>query len=262
MFMAKKIVSELLMPVPLALFCSIVGLFFLWFTRRQQAGKVLVTISLFLLLFFSFGLIPNYMLGSLERQYPQYNPKVTNEILKSENQLPLKYVVVLGGGHIQDPTLPVSSQLSESSLIRVVEGVLLYRKHPGSKLVLSGGNVFDPVPEAKMMKRAAMELGAAENEIIMESKSRDTLEQVRSLKSIVKNDQFVVITSASHMPRAMAMFKKAGLKPIPAPVNHEVKKTQFHGPDSFFPSAANIENAETAIHEYLGMIWAKLRRQI
>lgn len=262
MFIAKKIISQLLMPVPLCLLCVIAGLFFLWFTKRQRAGKVLVTIGFFVLLLLSFGIIPDYMLGSLERQYPQYNQPLVNEILKSENQSPLKYVVVLGGGHILAPELPIFSQLSKSTLTRVVAGVSLYRKHPGSKLVLSGGILFDPIPEAKMMKRAAMELGVAENEIILESQSRDTIEEVLVLKSIVKEDPFILITSASHMPRAMAMFKKAGFKPIPAPVNHEVKHTQFHGSGSFFPTASNIEKAETAIHEYLGIIWGKLRGQI
>lgn len=262
MFMAKKIISELFMPVPLCFLCAIAGLFLLWFTKRQRTGKILVTIGLFILVFFSFSLVPNYMLGSLERMHPIYNQGVTDEILKLENQFPLKYIVVLGGGHTWDANLPLMSQLSEHTLSRLVEGVSLHLKYPGSKLVLSGGVVLDPVSEAKMMKRAAMEFGVAENEIIVESESRDTVEQVQLLKSIVKDDPFALITSASHMSRALAMFKKAGLKPIPVPVKHEVKQSQFHGPDTFFPNAGNIEKAETAIHEFLGIIWGKLRRQM
>ena len=250
------------MPVPLCLLCAIVGVFFLWFTKRQRAGRVLVTVGLFVLLLLGFGILPDYMLGSLERQHPQYNHRLTNEILKSENQFPLKYVVVLGGGHVRAPNMPIFSQLSTSTLARVVAGISLHRKHPGSKLVLSGGRGFDLIPDAKMMKRAALELGVAAHAIVLESQSRDTIEEVLLLKSIVRDDPFVLVTSASHMPRAMAMFKKAGLKPIPAPVDHQIKQTQVYDPGSFFPTAGNIEKAETAIHEYLGLIWGKLQRQL
>ncbi|MBN2255308.1 MAG: envelope biogenesis factor ElyC [Deltaproteobacteria bacterium] len=260
--MAKKIISQFLMPMTLCFLCGLAGLFFLWLTRRQRAGKVLITAGLLALMVLSFGAVPDYMLRSLERQYPQYNKRITNEILKSENRLPLQYVVVLGGGHIQDPDVPIFSQISTSTLARLAEGISLWRQNPGSRLVLSGGAVFDSMSEAKMMERAATELGVPPDQVILEGQSRDTIEEVRLLKSIVKDDPFLLVTSAYHMPRAMAMFKKEGIRPIPAPADYQVKQPPARSPASFFPHADNIDNAQTAIHEYLGMMWARLRGQI
>ncbi len=59
--------------------------------------------------------------------------------------------MVLGGGHASAPDLPANSQVNGATLGRLVEGVRLHRAIPGSKLLLSGGAVFDPVPEAEIM---------------------------------------------------------------------------------------------------------------
>jgi uncharacterized SAM-binding protein YcdF (DUF218 family) len=262
MFMAKKILSPFLMPLTLCFLCAFAGLCFLWLTRRQRTGKILVTAGLFILMVLSYGAIPDYMLRSLEDQYPRYDQDIALTILKSEEQLPPKYVVVLGGGHIQDPRLPILSQLSTPTLARLAEGISLWRQHPDSRLVLSGGAVFDSISEATMMGRAARQLGVAPEQMILEGESRDTIEAVRLLKSIVKDDSLILVTSAYHMPRAMAMFRKEGIRPIPAPADYRAKRSSVRSPQSFFPHAANIDHAHAAVHEYLGMMWGRLRGQI
>ena len=75
-------------------------------------------------------------------------------------------------------------------------------------------------------------------------------------------DQFILITAASHMLRSVALFKKLGMQPIPAPTDHSFKGRQMINPGVFFPSAGKIGNAERVFHEYLGLAWAKLRGQI
>ncbi len=70
MFLMKKIVSRFLFPVPLSLEFLMVGLFLLWFTRRQRAGKVLVTCGAMLLVGLSNTFISNALLRPLERRYP------------------------------------------------------------------------------------------------------------------------------------------------------------------------------------------------
>jgi len=64
------------------------------------------------------------------------------------------------------------------------------------------------------------------------------------------------------MPRAMVLFRKAGLNPIPAPTGHLVISTPPSGRISFFPSSGNLEKSERAFYEFLGLVWAKLRGQI
>ena len=65
------------------------------------------------------------------------------------------------------------------------------------------------------------------------------------------------------MPRAMGLFRKHGMDPIPAPTDYMVKEREGGlSPGVFFPSAGSLENAERVIHEYLGMVWARIMGQI
>ena len=64
------------------------------------------------------------------------------------------------------------------------------------------------------------------------------------------------------MPRAMALFEKQGMHPIPAPTDHKVKERQAISPEMFFPSADGLNKTKKAFKEYLGLTWAKLRDQI
>jgi uncharacterized SAM-binding protein YcdF (DUF218 family) len=143
-----------------------------------------------------------------------------------------------------------------------MEGIRIYKKYPGVKLLLSGGGAFDPVSEAEMMARVAREMGVPESDIILETKSRDTKDEALFIKPIVGNELFVLVTTASHVPRSMALFKKLGMNPIPSPIGHSVKDGQGLSHYSFFPSPGNIQKTELAIHEYLGITWAKLRGQM
>jgi uncharacterized SAM-binding protein YcdF (DUF218 family) len=64
------------------------------------------------------------------------------------------------------------------------------------------------------------------------------------------------------MPRSIAIFNQAGLKPIPAPTNHLVKERQVIAPEDFYPSSMGFLKAEHAMHEYLGLFWFRLRNRI
>ena len=254
MFMFKKIVGPLFYPVPLCLEILALGLFLLWFTRRQRAGKVVVTVGVGLLAFCSLSFGSHLLLQPLEHRYPP--------LIKPSASQSVKWIVVLGGGVSSDPQLPLTSRLSEGSLYRVLEGVRLYKQIPGSKLVLSGGAVFDSPVEAEGMAKLAPILGVDPRDLVLETASRDTEDQARLIKGIVGRDKFVLVTSASHLPRAMALFQKQGLNPIPAPTGHFLHQESGAGPLGFFPEAKNLLGGEAAIHEYLGLAWARLRGAI
>jgi len=83
-------------------------------------------------------------------------------------------------------------------------------------------------------------------------------------KKIVGPDPFLLVTSAAHMPRSMALFRKQGMNPIPAPTGHQVKERQRGeiSPGSFFPGIGELEKAEMAVYEYLGLAWVKIRGKI
>jgi uncharacterized SAM-binding protein YcdF (DUF218 family) len=230
------------------------GLIFLWFTRRQRTGKVLVTVCFILLAVLSYGGFSDNVLGPLEYQYPS--------VLKPQRVSGVKWVVVMGSGHDSDPQIPITSRIDESAAVRLLEGIRLQRLLPESKLVLSGGRIFDPVPHAKIMADVAGAIGVDKQNMVLQARSRDTKDEVRLIREIVGEDQFILVTSASHMPRSVAMFKKLGMDPIPAATDHWVKERQAMSPSMFFPSAGNLLKVERAVHEYLGLMWAKLRGQI
>lgn len=254
MFLFKKIVAPLFFPLSIILEILIVGVFLLWFTRRQKTGKMVVFAGVLLLALFSYGSIADICLKTLEDKYPP--------LMDLHQFSDVKLVVVLGGGHNSDQKLPVTSQISESSLSRLVEGIRIHKLLPKSKLILSGGGVFDPVPEAKVMAGIAKVMGIGENRLVLEELSKDTKDQARLIHKIVDDERFVLVTSASHMPRSMALFQKSGMKPIPAPADYLVKERQRANPGVFFPNAGSLRKMERVFYEYLGLGWAWLRGQI
>ena len=254
MFLFKKILAPFFSPLSLCLEILLIGLFLLWFTRRQKTGKIIVSIGIIALSAISYGIASDLLLRPLEYKYPP----MTNISAVSD----VKWVVVLSGGHSPDAKLPIIGKLSYASLVRLVEGIRIHHRLPKSQLILSGGCVFSTVPEAKVMADAAIALGMDDKDLIIELDSRDSKDQARFIQRIVKGDGFILVTSASHMPRSVALFRKKGMEPIPAPIGHLVRERPGIGPGMFFPNADRIVKMEHAFHEYLGLAWAKLRGQI
>jgi uncharacterized SAM-binding protein YcdF (DUF218 family) len=262
LFIAKKIVSQFLDPIFLGLVILVVGLFCLWATRKQRLGKIMVTLGTIFLLLLSLSFMSAILLTPLEGRYPALLHPETIAWQGGADAASPKWIVVLGGGQVSDPRIPVTSQISEPGLGRLVEGVRLYKAIPGSKLLLSGGGVEDRMPEAKVMGRIAVLLGVKPQDIMLEQDSRDTADQAAIIAKMVGAQKIILVTSAVHMPRAVALFKKQGLQPIPAPADFLVKETQGFGPTKYFPQAGPMRQVEAAWHEYLGLAWAWLRGSI
>lgn len=262
MFVLKKLLTQCFYPLPLGLAILILGLFCLWATRRQRLGKVLVTLGTLLLLLLSFPFLSAELLASLEGRYPALLHPETISWETGKAEPSPRWIVVLGGGHVSDPHLPANSQISEGALGRVVEGVRLYKAVPGSKLLLSGGGGFDPVPEAEVMAQIAVLLGVKPDDMVLDPYSQDTADQAEIIANMVGREKIILVTSAFHMPRSMALFKKRGLQPIPAPSDFPARGAQRFDPGNFFPRASSLGQMETAVHEYLGLAWAWLRGEI
>jgi uncharacterized SAM-binding protein YcdF (DUF218 family) len=262
MFMLKKIVSAFFYPVFVCLGILILGLLCLWGTRRQRLGKVLVTLGTVLLLLMSNNFLSSGLLLPLEQQYPALlqPEKISWEGGKTGTSP--KWIVVLGGGHVSDPRLPPNSQISAVALGRVVEGVRLYKAVPGSKLLLSGGGGVDPVPESEVMAQIAVLFGVRPQDIRLESDSRDTAEEAEIIGNMIGKEKIILVTSAAHMPRSIALFRKRGMQPVPSPADFQVRRAQRLTPGWFFPGSSAIGQVETALHEYLGLAWAWLRGAI
>ena len=256
MFLFKKIIGPFFFPLSLCLEIFIIGLFLLWFTRKKRAGKILVSVGVIFLILCTYGLVPRLLLKPLEYRYPP--------LLSVKNLPEIRWIVVLGAGHTSDPRMPANSQLYHSSLARLVEAIRLHHSLPGSKVILSGGALFDPVPESEVLANVALSLRVERQNLILESLSKDTEEEAILIQKIVGREAFVLVTSASHMPRAMGLFRKLGMRPIPAPTDYGLKESPEEeiNPGIFFPGSTELQNAEAAVYEYLGLAWAKLRNRI
>ena len=117
-------------------------------------------------------------------------------------------------------------------------------------------------PEATTLSRVAQELGVAKSDMVLEVESRDTKDHPLYVRHLVKDEPFILVTSAFHMPRAMKLFAKQGLAPIPAPAGPWKPSKEFWSPGNLFPSAKGLRLAELAYHEYMGLTWAWVRGQI
>jgi uncharacterized SAM-binding protein YcdF (DUF218 family) len=107
----------------------------------------------------------------------------------------------------------------------------------------------------------ALDLGVPEEDIVLDAVSRDTGEQARLLRERLAGEPFALVTSASHMPRSMELFQHQGLEPVAAPTDYLCKPGKGWSFYSAFPAAARIRTGERAIHELLGLTWARLREQ-
>ena len=216
MFLFKKILAPFFFPLSICLEILLLGLFFLWFTRRQKTGKIIVSLGTIVLVMISYVNVSDVLLRPLEYEY--------SPITDVSDFPNIKWVAVLSGEHSTDPKLSITDQLSATSLIRLVEGIRLHRTLSNSKLLLSGGSAFSSTSEASIMAKMAIELGTDEKELVLESKSKDTKDQASFIHNIIGNDKFILVTSASHMARSMALFQTKGMNPIPAPTGYHVKK--------------------------------------
>lgn len=255
MFVLKKIISALFMPVPIVLCLFMAGLILLWLNRRQAAARVMLTIGTILFLLAGYGILSDAALKRLEYQYPVLD-------LEAAREAGVKWVVVLAGAHDTDDSLPVTSQLAPETQARLIEGIRIHRNLPGTRLLVSGGKVFDSRTSAELMARLAKDLGVNLGDISLEDRSKDTHDEAVLLRPVLGKQPFVLVTSAYHMPRSMGLFRAQGMHPIPAPSCHYIHHTRKATPGSFFPGVRGIRNSELAFHEILGILTARIMGQL
>lgn len=252
-FWIKKIVLLFAAPLPLAMLLLAAALVLLWTGRRHRLGLWLATASFVLLVLFGFWPLPSGAMWQLERTYPAL---LTPEAGVAR---PPEVIVVLGGGVSDDHGIPPHDRLSWSALSRVVEGVRLARSFPEARLLFMGGSVTNDEPEAAVMRRVARDLGVAAERIDVETASRDTDDQARHAGRTLAGRRVVLVTSAFHMPRALALFEAHGLAPVPAPTGYFVDEESGVDLWDFAPSGADLELSQLVMKEWLGRAWMAVR---
>ena len=247
MFLFKKIVSAFLLPIPIGLFLLLLAFYYL-LTNSYKKAKVFLSLGFLWFVLLSFQPISNAIINPLENSH-----KALLDIPKVE------YVLVLGSGHHTNESLSITSQLRDVAVVRINEGIRVYKNLENAKIVFSGYKGFDKNYHSFMAKELATLLGVDKDRIIKLDKPVDTRQEAIEMKKIVGTKPFVLVTSASHMKRSILLFKKQGLNPIAAPTYHLGHDSK--GYSSIF-SSKNLYKVKVASHEYLGLIWSYIRGYI
>jgi uncharacterized SAM-binding protein YcdF (DUF218 family) len=242
-FYLKKLVAFFLFPVPVVGALLLAGLFFLLFGKRQRLGKALVALGTLLLLLFANQIVPDYLLGSIEYQYHPLMGKIDGT----------RWIVVLGAGPARDEGLPPAYQLSASGLYRILEGIRLYRLNPGARIITTG-------PGAMITERFAVSEGVPQEDIVVIPDVLDTAEEARKVAALVAGQPLILVTSASHMRRALELFRRQGMQPVPAPAEYLVdrRKSDEWNPPS--DGSKGLTKATVAFYELLGRAWIALKQ--
>jgi uncharacterized SAM-binding protein YcdF (DUF218 family) len=133
--------------------------------------------------------------------------------------------MVLGGGHISDFSLSANNQLSKNAVGRLAEGIRLYHKYPGSKLILSGWGYKQPLTQAQTLALAALDMGIPAKDLILFNEPRNTSEEAKCYAQYATpGTSLIVVTDAIHISRAVKLFKNNNVNPYVSPCNYSFKQ--------------------------------------
>lgn len=264
MFLLKKIIAALLMPLSVALVFLWAGW---WLTRKTSVsswGRSYLFLGVLGLTLASNKGVGVLLLRGLEGQYPPQPAWTAGEPPPASLQA-CTAVLVLGGGHAGPKDLPPNSRLSASALARIVEGCRIAQALPNAQLWTSGPYLSaQEESHAEVLAAVAVQLGVSRDRLRLIESGHDTEGEAAAVRLMVTNDTRVaLVTSAWHMPRAVGLFKRAGVDVVPCPTDYAVRLNPQAG---FWDYAGcdltGLERTQRAVYEYLGLTWAKLRGKL
>ena len=239
-------------PMSLAILFVLAGFSFA-LARRKLTGLVLTGAGLAVLLVAGLTTLGAVLMQPLEARYPRPDAVPDNAA----------GVIVLGGGTENVISAARQSFQLAASGDRYVEAVRLALAHSDLPVLVTGGaGTLDGAGEsdARSAARLFEAFGLHAPRIRYESRSRNTHENAINAAALLDpqpGEIHVLITSAYHMPRSVALFEKAGFKVLPWPVDYRTTGDAIFMPD-IGDATANIELTGTAIREWIGLIayWA------
>ncbi|WP_158769105.1 YdcF family protein [Paraglaciecola sp. L1A13] len=217
-----------------------------------QGSRVFKWLSYIPLLWLGFCslIYPSVMLiKPLEDQYPTIT-------LSSPLWQKADGIVVLACNHFDDDALPFVSKWPQCSLQRNLHAALMYKKKP-LPIYLAAGiiNHLDAKSQAQYNKEFLITLGVKAKDIHIFPQGHDTESEVDALAPHLLNKYIALVSSASHLPRAVEYFRLHNISVLPIPVEHLSRKNV-----SFvlgLPNGLSLYRSERAIHEYLGLIYQR-----
>lgn len=256
--------SKLLPPLlyPLGLACLLLGAALI-FGKKKDGWRWWVIAALVVLVIGGNRWVSNALVRSLEWQYlPQ------GEIPSAEA------IVLLGGGtSAAEPPRPMVELNGAGD--RVLYAGKLYKEGRAPLILLSGGNIEwltgeEGSPAEDMAALLAL-MDIPREDLLLQTRSQNTYEDALYSSELLKErgiTRVILVTSAMHMPRSVALFEKQGIEVIPAPVDFRVTEAGWSQMFSnsvggflvdLLPNASNLGAVSSALKEYIGMLVYALR---
>lgn len=251
LFSLQKIIWFLAMPPASLILLMLLGMAVSG--KRRKLGRALILTGLTLLYLLSLAPVADLLLKPLESAAP---PLLALPAAADA-------VVVPGGGSVDLSWTGAPPVPNSETYTRLVKGVELATRMK-IPLVLTGGNgepFATTLNDADVMAEAAYALGAPRSLVIVENRSRNTLENSHAVRKLVTGDRIILATSAYYMKRAVIMFTRRGFTVIPAPTFHLVQ-TRKVGPASLIPHAGDFARSSVALAEWLSLAWWGIRGEL
>ncbi|MCA3361335.1 MAG: YdcF family protein [Roseomonas sp.] len=238
-------------PGHFALLVGAIGLVMIWRGRRFGRWLILACLAFFFLVIATP--ISQFILLPLEDRFPR----------PAEAPARVDGIVVLGGAVDQNITDARGIPAINGAAERMTETVALARRFPNARIVFTGGQgslVHGGLTEADVAQQFFESLGLSGARVIYEAEARNTHQNAVLTRDLVQpkaNEVWLLITSASHMPRAMGVFRQAGWQDIIAwPVNYRTGHSFAAFYDAPFPE--RLGQFEWGFREWVGLLAYRL----
>jgi uncharacterized SAM-binding protein YcdF (DUF218 family) len=249
-----KLLPILVYPVGATVWLTLLGTVLMLLGYRKTGGSIAVFAAL-LLWACSTPIVAEHVAGALERQYPARSMAETATA---------DVAIVLGGG-VRPPTPPrLDADLADAG-DRVVHAARLYRAGKVKRILITGGNIpWIPgtKPEAISIREFLVEFGVPDAAISVASASRNTHEnalEIKGLMTAVPFESALLVTSAFHMPRALATFQKLGIPVTDSSTDVRVIDKVERPIFDWLPDSQYLDLTTMAVKEWVGYAVYALR---
>lgn len=247
-----QFLAQLFEPYTVLCLLVAVGLVRLW--RRAGGGRgrlLLPTAAFAVLMVLSLPEVGYLALGSLEWQHAPLGRRPAGT----------EVIVVLGGG-ITAPDGPNrEARLNPDSVARCLHAAELYHQGDPCRVVVSGGEAEPGAPPlAAAMRSLLVDLGVDPSDITEEGTSLNTHENAARVAALLRHRgrHVVLVTEATHMPRAVRAFRRQGVEAIPAPCPYQATSHALSAED-LLPDVRAVIRCQEALYEWVGMAWYWVR---
>lgn len=248
-FVLSKVVNFFALPSNVLIMMCVLGFALLVTTSFRRTATWLLGVGLGLYLLLGLSPIPNFLVLPLTERFPAW---------KADGRPP-DGVIVLGGAINAEATVERGSIELDQSGERILAMLELARRYPSARIVFSGGSgnlIAHLVPEAPIVGQLLEDFGVSKDRIVLEGKSRTTAENAEFTKQLVSpkpGERWLLVTSAFHMPRSIGSFRKVGFDVEAYPVDWR-SQGWADAFDPFDKMSAGLARADSAIHEWTGLI--------